>query len=1073
MPRTSRFLVSTSLALGVVALSGQAAFAGPRAPVPGGKVTVTASVPLKASVHRSFTIDLAVSGEIAGLQAQVMLDQKAAEVGGVIPVARKSKALSPVMNQGGARIGAYGARAFTDGKFLRIAIFPRKAGRLTSTSAASPRSRRRAAACRSASRRARTPSRSAAPSASSRPRRSRPPSRVASLAAPIQADLDRNGIVTRQDLFNTSYGWSAGTSAGDVDGNGRVDVSDMQTVLARVRPEPKQLVKAAPMVFTVDTTTDTVDATPGNKICANTAGLCTLRAALDEANRNPGPDTVAFNIPGPAPQVIQLSSGLGRLIVNQSGTTIDGYTQPGSAVNTDPVNSNALPGIEIRGNGNAAKEAIFVTNLNTTIRGLALNRMWRHIWLTTGSGNTTVSGNLIGMTALGASVGTSGQMGVLMDGGSHDNLIGLPTLEGRNVIAAVSEGVDHISPGTDRNVTRNNIIGLSPNGVSVYQIGDNGIDFNFGPKNNTIGGFGPLEKNVIAGASNSGVELSHGWNQALAPREDTSLPWQINDNKVLGNWIGFNTAGLYNSTYAVGRCFPGCETNDNGQGVNVIDGTNRTIVDGNTITGLRSGVAVTSPVSQGNIVRNNVIGTSPLGAATTINRYGVWLTWQAQNNTVQNNQIANTGWAGIGLDQSSVYDNLISMNTMKNVGYPGIDMFPMKQVNINGTQPGGADHAVFYPVITAATTTSVSGTAPANAIVEVYRSTNDPGLHGPGESFVGSTVASGAGAWSLAATLSPGAIVTATATTYGNINTSEYGPNVAVPGANPDVHGVTFSSWTGRTGTALTSIPVGTVATTSSRIARMQAPTDRGDNLGTRLQALLTAPATGSYTFWIASDDTGRLLLSNSADPAGRTQIARVDSFTASEEWDKFPAQQQSAPVNLVAGQQYYIEAWAKEGTGGDNLAVAWSGPSISRQVIPGDALAPTSSGCGGWCPAAPVAPTNALLQTFTAGRCLDVSGASTTPGTAAIQFTCTATSNQRWTLTAGGAMQVYGNRCLSPLGGLIVAGTPVVIDNCALSAAQTWTYTAANRAPHGRRSVSRGDRRESEQLRADAHRDL
>ena len=60
-------------------------------------------------------------------------------------------------------------------------------------------------------------------------------------------------------------------------------------------------------------------------------------------------------------------------------------------------------------------------------------------------------------------------------------------------------------------------------------------------------------------------------------------------------------------------------------------------------------------------------------------------------------------------------------------------MYPMKQVNINGTQPLGADHAVFYPVITAASTSSVAGTAPKNAIVEVFRTTNDPGLYGPGE----------------------------------------------------------------------------------------------------------------------------------------------------------------------------------------------------------------------------------------------------------------------------------------------------------------------------------------------------
>ncbi len=125
------------------------------------------------------------------------------------------------------------------------------------------------------------------------------------------------------------------------------------------------------------------------------------------------------------------------------------------------------------------------------------------------------------------------------------------------------------------------------------------------------------------------------------------------------------------------------------------------------------------------------------------------------------------------------------MNTLKNVGYPGIDMYPMQQVNINGTQPLGADHAVFYPVITTASTSSVAGTAPKNAIVEVFRTTNDPGLYGPGESFVGSTVADSVGNWSLTATLPAGAIVTATATALGNINTSEYGAERRGPRGGP------------------------------------------------------------------------------------------------------------------------------------------------------------------------------------------------------------------------------------------------------------------------------------------------
>ena len=42
---------------------------------------------------------------------------------------------------------------------------------------------------------------------------------------------------------------------------------------------------------------------------------------------------------------------------------------------------------------------------------------------------------------------------------------------------------------------------------------------------------------------------------------------------------------------------------------------------------------------------------------------------------------------------------------------------------------------------------------------------------------------------------------------------------------------------------------------------------------------------------------------------------------------------------SLVAGQPYYIEVWHKEGSGGDNLAVAWQGPGITQDIIDGQHL--------------------------------------------------------------------------------------------------------------------------------------
>ena len=94
------------------------------------------------------------------------------------------------------------------------------------------------------------------------------------------------------------------------------------------------------------------------------------------------------------------------------------------------------------------------------------------------------------------------------------------------------------------------------------------------------------------------------------------------------------------------------------------------------------------------------------------------------------------------------------------------------------------------------------------------------------------------------------------------------------------------------------------------------------------------------YTFWIASDDQGQLWLSSNNSPTTKQQIANVPLWTTSRQWDKFP-EQRSVQISLNAGTLYYIEALQKEGSGGDNLAVAWQGPSLGQQVIAGQYLAP------------------------------------------------------------------------------------------------------------------------------------
>jgi hypothetical protein len=119
-----------------------------------------------------------------------------------------------------------------------------------------------------------------------------------------------------------------------------------------------------------------------------------------------------------------------------------------------------------------------------------------------------------------------------------------------------------------------------------------------------------------------------------------------------------------------------------------------------------------------------------------------------------------------------------------------------------------------------------------------------------------------------------------------------------------------------------------------------EGPTNWAVNYGTRIRGYLNPITTGSYTFWIASDDAGELWLSTDADPNHKSKIAYTTSWTNAYQWNKYSSQQSSS-ISLVAGQSYYIEALHKQGSGGDNIAVAWQGPGIIRQAITGAYLTP------------------------------------------------------------------------------------------------------------------------------------
>ena len=172
-------------------------------------------------------------------------------------------------------------------------------------------------------------------------------------------------------------------------------------------------------------------------------------------------------------------------------------------------------------------------------------------------------------------------------------------------------------------------------------------------------------------------------------------------------------------------------------------------------------------------------------------------------------------------------------------------------------------------------------------------------------------------------------------------------PGYAYYRAFSETGGILREWWTDIQGTAIAELkaipafpdkPSGSAVETS-----FKAPRDWADNYGTRMRGWVHPPVTGNYIFWLTSDDQGELWLSSDdrPDPKLLRKICDVPVYAGPDEWTKYGSQK-SPPIPLVAGKRYYIEAYQKEGGGGDHLTVKWNLPDGTEEnPIPGNRLSP------------------------------------------------------------------------------------------------------------------------------------
>jgi len=244
----------------------------------------------------------------------------------------------------------------------------------------------------------------------------------------------------------------------------------------------------------------------------NDAGAGSLRQAILDANANPGPDDISFNIPGAGVHTIK---PLSPLPVITGTVNVDGYTQPGAFANTVSVgvgsSNNAILVVELDGSAaGAGANGLEITGNTANVSGLVINRFGGHGILYSGGNEGTVAGCYVGTNAAGMAALANGGHGVaIVNSGSH--LVGGPTAADSNVIAGNGgDGVhvEEVAGGdADVNAVQGNRIGVGSGGGALPN-GGNGV-YIFGDQN-PVGGENAGEGNEIANNGSDGVEVASG-----------------------------------------------------------------------------------------------------------------------------------------------------------------------------------------------------------------------------------------------------------------------------------------------------------------------------------------------------------------------------------------------------------------------------------------------------------------------------------------------------------------------------------------------------------------------------------
>ena len=235
------------------------------------------------------------------------------------------------------------------------------------------------------------------------------------------------------------------------------------------------------------------------------SGAGSLRQAITDANNAAGADTIAFNVSGAgcAGGVCTIAP-ITQLPTATGPTLIDGYTQQGSAANTNATGAlNTVLKIVVSGQSSPGAGGFILAGANSTVRGLVISGFVYAVNVQ--AANAAVRGCFIGTDATGMSPAGGGQ-GVLAEGfnGATGLSVGGPAAADRNLIAGQTNShvyMNNVPNGT----VEGNLLGTDKTGVATIGsfAGDSVVIYPDIAGNSIL-------RNIVAGGSIEGINIGSG-----------------------------------------------------------------------------------------------------------------------------------------------------------------------------------------------------------------------------------------------------------------------------------------------------------------------------------------------------------------------------------------------------------------------------------------------------------------------------------------------------------------------------------------------------------------------------------